>query len=192
MKSFSSINQSEIFSSVFACFSQPDLWGQSFMHEMAREGNLLGAEFLQFKKLPIDHKDTNGRTPLHEAITSGQLDLVKFFVENGANLNQRTKNKGYTPLQLAIVGNQSDIVKYLLDKQALPDKIQHNTGKTALHIAAETGAIETLGFLIKSRSDLFAKTSTGQTALDLAKKESQMDIAQILEKLMQHYEYRLS
>lgn len=53
-------------------------------------------------------------TPLMEAIIYGDLDLVKFMVEHGANVN--AYNEYFNVLQLA--GDRKDIVKYLIENGA--------------------------------------------------------------------------
>jgi len=41
------------------------------------------------KKL-VNHKDSNGWTPIHESVRGGHHAIVKYLHENGADINART------------------------------------------------------------------------------------------------------
>jgi ankyrin repeat protein len=66
----------------------------------------------------INATTNTGETALHAAITGrGSDEIVKFLVENGANLNAKNK-QGRTPLDVAIASRRErgDIVAYLKQK----------------------------------------------------------------------------
>ena len=71
-------------------------------------------------------------TPLCVAISKGELEIVKKFVEYGADVNE--KSNGLTPLMIAATYNKVEIIKYLLSKGANP-KIATESGYTALKFA---------------------------------------------------------
>ncbi len=54
---------------------------------------------------------------LHQAIENDQIDMAKYLVDKGADLNL-TDTKGNTALHIATENNQTDMVKYLTDKGA--------------------------------------------------------------------------
>ncbi len=56
-------------------------------------------------------------TPLHDACTVGNLQVVKILVEAGANLELKRK-EGVTPLYYAVYHRHFPIVKYLVSKGA--------------------------------------------------------------------------
>ncbi|KAL3801833.1 hypothetical protein HJC23_001229 [Cyclotella cryptica] len=69
----------------------------------------------------IQKVDENGWTPLHEAIRSDQLAVIKFLLSKGLNINQRTHNgEGGSPLWWAkqYHGKDHRIVKFLQSKGA--------------------------------------------------------------------------
>jgi ankyrin repeat protein len=44
-------------------------------------------------------QDVNGWRPIHEAARSGEIEVLKFLVEHGADVNERTnEGAGGTPL----------------------------------------------------------------------------------------------
>src|SRR6476661_3993687 len=68
-------------------------------------------------------------TPLCVAISKGDIDSVKKFVEYGADVNE--KSNGLTPLMIAATYNKVEIVKYLLSKGA-DARITNDAGYNAL------------------------------------------------------------
>jgi hypothetical protein len=65
----------------------------------------------------VNSQNTFGRTPLHVAVESGNLNLVKLLIEKGANLDIQDRD-GRTPLHMAAMSNSLDIVKLLIEKGA--------------------------------------------------------------------------
>jgi hypothetical protein len=55
----------------------------------------------KLNKTRLYEKDDAGYQPIHEAARTGQLDIVKFLLRNGADIGALTDTK-LTPLQLAI------------------------------------------------------------------------------------------
>jgi len=55
-------------------------------------------------------------SPLNIAITQGNMDVVQYFIEKGADINYKDE-KGYTPLMSAIKNHNFSIINYLLEKK---------------------------------------------------------------------------
>ena len=90
------------------------------------------ARFLCRNGTKIDDDALRG-TPLTHAITRGNLEVVKFLVSQGADVNHVTSSH-FTPLFYTINWNSDpDIVKFLIDNGA-DVNAAHNNGKiTPLH-----------------------------------------------------------
>lgn len=74
-------------------------------------------------------------TPLFIAATCGNVEILRFLVENGANVNA-TDDFGFTPLMAASDSQFLDAVTFLIDQGA--DVNLHDSGGfTALHYAIE-------------------------------------------------------
>lgn len=52
-------------------------------------GHLPSARILLNKKAQLEARDCNGMTPTHCAVDANQLEMVKFALESGANLEAR-------------------------------------------------------------------------------------------------------
>jgi len=83
-------------------------------------------------------------TPLGIAISKGEVDIVKKFVEYGADVNE--KSNGMTPLMLAARYNNTEILEFLLSKGASL-KTKNENGFTALKFAEMSNAKEAVAFL---------------------------------------------
>lgn len=75
--------------------------------------------------------------PLHAAVASRSLEIVKQLVEAGAPVNEK-QDKGFTPLHAAVGHGDEDMTRYLLSRGADP-LIHNDEGKSAIGLAAEAG-----------------------------------------------------
>jgi len=96
------------------------------------------------KTLNISYKSS---TSLTVAISKGDIEIVKKFIEGGTNVNK--KLNGMTPLMYAARYNKVDIIKYLLQKGADRD-IKDSQGFTALKYAELSNAFEAIAILKSS------------------------------------------
>jgi uncharacterized protein len=79
------------------------------------------------------------------AISKGELEIVKKFVEYGADVNQ--KSNGLTPLMIAARYNKAEIVKYLLENSNVKVNEKDSNGYTALNYAEISQATESIAVL---------------------------------------------
>lgn len=70
-----------------------------------------------------------GYTPIMDSVWRGNLEMTKYFIEKGAELNTISK-EGQTMLILAVGSEKTDIVKLLAENGADPD-IQDEMGMSA-------------------------------------------------------------
>ena len=103
---------------------------------------------------------------IKEEFNNNQLDLVRFLLENGANLEAKT-SKGHTPLHFAVLYKKIEVVKLLIQKGA---DINATDGfkNTPLHMAIFSNRIEVGTILVKNRANLEAKDNWGFTPLQKA------------------------
>ncbi|TAL29616.1 MAG: ankyrin repeat domain-containing protein [Spirochaetes bacterium] len=133
-------------------------------------------------------------TPLLYASSRGMLEMVKLFVEKGANVNARGpmfRGKGLTPLMLASNHGYLGIAQYLLENKADVNMRVSPNGKTALIYACENGRADIAEELLKHGADTSARItgdgttgselySEGMTALMLAVNDGKSKIVELL------------
>ena len=83
-------------------------------------------------------------TPLCMAISKGDLEVVKKFIEYGASVNE--SSNGLTPLMYAARYNNVEILKYLVEKGA-DLRARDEKGNTALKYAEMSKADAAASYL---------------------------------------------
>ena len=76
-------------------------------------------------------------TPIHKAASNGFVDVLKFLLSRGADVNARTK-KGMTPLHRAAAGGKTSAVEWCLENGA-DVTITDNDGNTPLDLCRTAG-----------------------------------------------------
>ena len=133
------------------------------MHWAAKAGNKAVLEALVAAKADVNIKDRQGRTPLWGAVET-ELDVVKYLVDNGADVNARDQIRS-SPLLWAAGFGKPETVGFLLTKGADVKAIDDN-GWTPLIWAAGLGQPQTVLLLIKAGGDLtVADVQMGDTPL---------------------------
>ena len=92
--------------------------------------------------------DPIGPTALHSSIRSNQIDVVKFLISAGADVNAIDEN-GDTPLHRAAVSNRSEIAKLLVEAEAVMDW-ENKEGETPLEVAVNNASLNVVN-LLKNR-----------------------------------------
>ena len=108
---------------------------------------------------------------LHDVIQYDYPELIKYLVENGADVNVRNKNNESILLRAARSG-YFEIVKYLLDERGMNINERTDSNKTILCLAAESGNLDLVKYLmdekkmrIKRGNDLCAAARSGNLEL---------------------------
>ncbi|MDP8200533.1 MAG: ankyrin repeat domain-containing protein [Candidatus Tenebribacter burtonii] len=151
----------------------------SQVHDITKAGNLDSLKFfLKTHPNQFDTVDNRQSTPLMFACDRGYLDIVKFMVEEGANLNKQDVD-GDTPLIWAIAKNHYSIAEYLIQNKADVNILNKN------HINALFWAIyradeRMVKLLIDNGIDLGVQDYEGNTALHIAGINQKVEIAKLL------------
>ena len=114
----------------------------------------------------------------------GQLERVKSFLKQGADINSRAPSAGAVPaggtaLMLAAASNHLEIVKFLISNGANVNQAD-NGGGTALIYAVWKGYKDIVALLLKKDADIYAKTRDGRTPLSVAKHYGHTEIEKML------------
>ncbi|MBL8846115.1 MAG: quinoprotein dehydrogenase-associated putative ABC transporter substrate-binding protein [Hyphomicrobium zavarzinii] len=138
-------------------------------------------EMLAKKGANLELKNKQGITPLSWALGDGKYFAAKALIDLGADVNATSGVENVTPLmvlatQLAAKtrsGNLAqgpqplDLARLLIEKGANVNALSKD-GVNALMIAAGHNNAPMIGLLAGSGADLGVKSTTGQTALDIA------------------------
>ncbi|KAL6216511.1 hypothetical protein ACLB2K_009734 [Fragaria x ananassa] len=136
----------------------------------------------------LEIQNAFGDTPLHQAVMSGNMGIVKELVFFMRHQGFAVKtNDGSTALHLAVMKADVDIVKMLVSQMRLEDlEIKGALGNTALHQAVKMGnmgIVKELVILMRQEG-LEVKNDEGSNALHLAAMEKKLDIVRELISLM--------
>jgi ankyrin repeat protein len=122
--------------------------------------------------------DNDGNTPLLLASLSGQKDLVKALIDEGADINEKNKY-GQTPLIYASRGSHIEIIKLLLSQGADVNK-KYNQSSTPLTEAMAKGNKEIIELLMEKGADVNLEDQSGNTPLILAVIFQHKEIVELL------------
>ena len=78
------------------------------------------------------------RTPLHDAVSMGEVATVTLLLQHRADPNIQDKF-GLTPLYIAVGRSNTTIVTLLLNQRANPNVKDKQVGNSPLHVAAQNG-----------------------------------------------------
>ena len=92
----------------------------SMIHRSVDRDDLAGVRAEVEAGTPIESVDYRDKTPLQMAAEQGHLDIVRYLVEAGADVNAATSvaRGEVTPLRYAIDNEDYQMVQYLIDHGA--------------------------------------------------------------------------
>jgi hypothetical protein len=127
--------------------------------------------------------DEYGRTPLHYACNNGNTALCAELLAEGAPPNARDDN-GWVPLHFAAQAQSASVTSILLNAGAEVD-VRDSHGNTPLWRATMTsrGQGEVIKLLRLAGSDPYAKNSTGNSPISVARSIANFPIAQFYSDL---------
>ncbi len=136
------------------------------------------------KEIPNNYK-----VSLFNAVKSGDINLIKSFVEKGVDVNTRNKY-GWTPLHWAAFRGKTEVVKLLIEKGADVNTkttkgwwcgfIKYGKDSTPLYMAVNNGHTEVVKLLIEKGANVNAKDINGWTPLHVAALSGVTEVAKLL------------
>lgn len=113
-----------------------------------------------------DYYGNDRLTPIHVAVETGDVDLVEYFIQQGADVNYLGESFLYSLTRRTDL-HWEEMVKFLISKGVHPDAIMSSKGRTLLHkcMLEENDLTE---FLIEKGADVKFTDRKGRTPLDYA------------------------
>ncbi|MBQ6617721.1 MAG: ankyrin repeat domain-containing protein [Thermoguttaceae bacterium] len=172
--------------------------GRTLLHFAAKSGNLELVKWLAEKGLDVNENDAGKKTPLHYAagcefqyspvhqflffshssyiFGNVNLEVVKYLVEKGANVNDKD-NLQCIPLHFAANNGNLEVVKYLVEKGS---NINEGSffGESVLHVAAQSGNLELVKYLVKMGAN-----AREQSVLHFAANSGNLELVKYLVKM---------
>lgn len=121
-----------------------------------------------------------GRRVPEMAVEVGNLDLLRFYVDNGYNIE-----RDYSEYRFGILCAKNgyiDLLRYFKTLR-LPLFTRDHNGSSPLHYAAYNGHLETIKFLISldiEENECFVKDRFGNTALHYSAAKDHLEIFKVL------------
>ncbi len=151
----------------------------SDIHQAAKGGDLAKVKALLEKNQGLaEAKNEKGETPLHSAASAGQLEVMKFLVSKGVDVNLK-ENNGATALHLACYYGHRDTVEWLIDHGADKDA-RDGDGSTPIFWAVYGGRKNIVELLIARGSDVNSKDDSNFTPLRIAVFRGNKEIIELL------------
>ena len=107
--------------------------------------------------------NSEGSTPLHEAVRYGRIEAVEFFLNIGADVNVQDNSNQRTPLHWAAATGNEKIMKLLLDKGA--DLLAVDNSSNAPWMVAMKYKFDSVAKLLCSFHDVNVTDANGRTPL---------------------------
>lgn len=127
--------------------------------------------------------DQEGNTPLHIAVSNGNLGKVKQLIHYIFNTNpsfiEAKNNFGSSPLHYATWFGQLPIIKYLMEHGA-DIKTRDIFDQTLIHAAAWNGELKLVEFFLEKGLSLEDKDKRGNTPLLSAAKNDRLKVVKLL------------
>ena len=121
-----------------------------------------------------------GYNAIHWAAGIGDVELLKYLLAEGADINSRTKS-GSTPLHIAILMRRPEIAALLISWKA-DTNAQNAQGFTPLHIAVLRNIQEMVQLLLQNSADASIPDAKGRKPADWAVLKNEGGILQIFQE----------
>lgn len=143
--------------------------GDFAIHHAARYGSLETVKFcVEALKQSLEAKGLVERTPLLAAARGNKLDIIRWLIDQGANINAKSAS-GDLAIHFAAQSNSSDALKFCVEILNQDLEVRDALGNTPLLSAVEYGSLNTVSWLIEQGAYKKAVNQFGEGIVELAR-----------------------
>ncbi|NXN97510.1 ASB3 protein, partial [Rhinopomastus cyanomelas] len=153
--------------------------GLCALHLSARHGSLECIRILLEAGADPNEFNTEATTPLFLAVENEHIDVVKFLLQHGANVDGSHSISGWNSLHQASFQGSVDIMEVLLENGA-DMECKDDFGITPLFVAAQYGKLETLSLLVSHGAEVNCQATDRATPLLIAAQEGHTKCVELL------------
>ncbi|KAJ8917849.1 hypothetical protein NQ315_010762 [Exocentrus adspersus] len=117
-----------------------------------------------YKPHLLETENKENKTPLVQAIETGDVQVLQLLINLGANVNTSLFYNKRTPLMIAVYIGKLQMASILVDKGAVTTATDVN-GLNVLHYAVDSGSIENVKFALNLGLDVNCKDNKQWTPL---------------------------
>lgn len=147
------------------------------LRQAAGSGSLDLVKFWMSKNISATEETFYG-SPISYASQLGQLDVLKYMIEKGADIN-KSDSAGQTPLHFAAENGQLKVMRYIIEHGAVVN-VSDTSGDTPLMRSVWAQELEASRFLIDRAANINAANKNGDTPLHIASTYGFAELAELL------------
>ncbi len=150
------------------------------VHQAITDGNTeLAKKLIEMDRGLLEEPDDDGYTPLLTAASEGQLELIQYLLEKGAN-RAASNLRGSDAMTLAVYSGHLDLTKYLMSEGFAIDQ-PNPRGFTPFLFACYMGHVDLAQLLLDSGADLLVRDSSwGGAAVHWTANHGTVEVMQLL------------
>lgn len=139
--------------------------GMTALHEAVRVNWLGGViQMVESGRIPVDIEDEmgGGLTPLIVSVQERGIEILKYLIENDANIDRREEYKGMAPLHFSAAAGDWAVLEVLLSAGADVSQLDEAGEATALIWAAKAKCQRCVQMLLEAGADPESKDFLGR------------------------------
>lgn len=162
--------------------STPLLVHSLSIHQLAAQGEMMFLASRIEQEAVINVQDEEGFTPLMWAAAHGQIAVVEFLLQSGADAHVLAKGRE-SALSLACSKGYTDIVRMLIDCGVNVNEYDWNGGAPILY-AVHGNHVRCVELLLENGGDPTMESDSGLNAMDMAVAMGHRHVQQVIEAHM--------